>query len=57
LIVRRLTAPQPIEVAAMSRKQRLLNRLLFDRDIQEKEVWMALVAEREKRNRRDGVSK
>jgi glycerol-3-phosphate acyltransferase PlsY len=54
MVVRRLTAPQPIEVAAMSRRQRLVNRLLFDRDIREKGVWMNLVAEREKRRERAG---
>ena len=54
MIGRRLTAPQPIVVVAMSRGQRLLNRLFFDRDIREKEVWMALVAEREKQRERSG---
>jgi hypothetical protein len=43
MAVRRLTAPQPIKVTWLKRRQILLNRLLFDRDIRDKELWMSPV--------------
>jgi hypothetical protein len=45
MVIRRLTAPQPVSITSISRKQVLLNRLLFDRDLREKEAWMSLVSE------------
>jgi len=55
LVLRRLTAPQPISITSMSKRQALLNRLLFDRDIREKEAWMSLVLEQqEKQGKVDG---
>jgi glycerol-3-phosphate acyltransferase PlsY len=52
LVVRRLTAWQPVKVNSMSRKEKLLNRLLFDRDVREKEVWVSLLATEQKRRDR-----
>jgi len=52
LVIRRLTAPQPITLTSISRKKMLLNRLLFDRDIKEKEVWMYLVLEEREKQRK-----
>lgn len=49
LVIRRLTAPQPISVTSIGKKQILLNRLLFDRDLREKEVWMSLVLEHQEK--------
>ncbi|MBE9512600.1 MAG: glycerol-3-phosphate acyltransferase [Chloroflexi bacterium] len=49
LVLRRLTAPQPISITSMSKRQALLNRLLFDRDIREKEAWMSLVLEQQEK--------
>ena len=43
LVIRRLTAAQPVKVTIMRRRQILLNRLLFDRDIKDKRDWMSLV--------------
>jgi glycerol-3-phosphate acyltransferase PlsY len=39
IVIRRLTARQPIAVS-IGKKQLLLNRLLFDRDIRDKEAWI-----------------
>ncbi len=52
LVIRRLTAPQPVTISSMSRKQVLLNRLFFDRDIREKAAWMSRVQEREEKQER-----
>jgi len=52
LVIRRLTAPQPISVTSISKKQVVLNRLLFDRDIKEKELWVSLVVEEQKEQRK-----
>lgn len=49
LVIRRLTAPQPVTVSSMSRKQVLVNRFFFDRDIREKNVWISRVNEREEK--------
>jgi glycerol-3-phosphate acyltransferase PlsY len=47
LIIRRLTAAQPVTIATMSKRQVLTNRLLFDSDIRDKAVWAALVSRRQ----------
>ena len=52
IVIRRVTAPQPVSVASMSKKQVLLNRLLFDRDIRDKEAWVTLVLEQEEKQGR-----
>jgi glycerol-3-phosphate acyltransferase PlsY len=52
LVVRRLTAWQPISVTSLSRRQILLNRLLFDRDMRDKEAWMSLVMEAQEKQGR-----
>jgi glycerol-3-phosphate acyltransferase PlsY len=39
-IIRRLTAPRSSLTASMSTRQLLLNRLLFDRDIRDREAWL-----------------
>jgi len=52
LVIRRLTAPQPIAVTSIRKKQVLLNRLLFDRGIREKEAWLSLVLEQRERQGR-----
>jgi glycerol-3-phosphate acyltransferase PlsY len=46
MVLRRLTAKQPIKVTSLSRRQMLLNRLLFDRDIRDKELWESLVSKK-----------
>ncbi len=38
IVVKRLTAPNPVET--VSRRRLLLNRLLFDRDIGDRKAWM-----------------
>ena len=40
LVIKRLTAPLSPEAASISRGQLLLNRLLFDRDINDRKLWM-----------------
>ncbi len=52
IVIRRVTAPQPISVTSISKKQALLNRLLFDRDIRDKEVWVTLVLEQQEKQGR-----
>ena len=52
LVIRRLTAFQPVTVSSMSRKQVLVNRLFFDRDIREKDVWISQVHKQEKKQER-----
>jgi hypothetical protein len=39
-VIRRLTAPRTIFTASVTRGQLLLNRLLFDRDIRDREAWI-----------------
>jgi glycerol-3-phosphate acyltransferase PlsY len=52
LAVWRLTPRQPVSITSLSKRQMLLNRLLFDRDMRDKEAWMSLVLEaQEKRER------
>jgi len=38
--IRRLTAPRTIFTASVSQRQLLVNRLLFDRDIRDREAWI-----------------
>jgi glycerol-3-phosphate acyltransferase PlsY len=40
LVIRRLVAPRTSLTASMSRGQLLVNRLLFDRDIRDREAWI-----------------
>ncbi|MBA7494141.1 Glycerol-3-phosphate acyltransferase [subsurface metagenome] len=40
MIIRRLTAPKSADAVSVSKKQLLLNRLLFDRDIRDREAWL-----------------
>jgi glycerol-3-phosphate acyltransferase PlsY len=53
-VIRRLTASQPISVTSISRRQVLINRLLYDRDMRDKEAWMSLVEQQEKRSKLAG---
>ena len=39
-VIRRLTAPKSADAVSISKKQLLLNRLLFDRDIRDREEWI-----------------
>ena len=48
---RRLTAPQPIKVESLNRRQVLINRLLFDQDMGDKEAWVALIEKQGKYER------
>ena len=49
LVIRRLVTQPPVRVTSISKKQILLNRLLFDRDIRDREVWRHLVSEQRKK--------
>lgn len=40
VIIRRLTAPRTLFTASVSRGQLMVNRLLFDRDIRDRESWI-----------------
>ncbi|MFC2002232.1 glycerol-3-phosphate acyltransferase [Chloroflexota bacterium] len=40
IVIKRLTAPQSAEAVPTSKRQLLLNRLLFDRDIKDRKGWM-----------------
>ena len=51
LVIRRLTAAQPVTIATMSKRQVLTNRLLFDSDIRDKAVWAALVSQQHARHK------
>ena len=39
-LIRRLTAPRTIFTASVTRGQLLLNRLIFDRDIRDRQAWI-----------------
>ena len=39
-VIRRLTAPRTIFTASVTRGQLLVNRLLFDRDIRDRQAWI-----------------
>ena len=45
LVVKRLTVPRAADAVSVSRGQLLLNRLLFDRDIRDRQAWMFRVPE------------
>jgi hypothetical protein len=45
VVIRRLTAPKSDGTPSISKRQLLLNRLLFDRDIKERGEWMTRVPE------------
>jgi glycerol-3-phosphate acyltransferase PlsY len=49
LVIRRLSATQPVRVASISKKQLLINRLLFDRDIRNREAWRQMVFEQRRK--------
>jgi len=40
MVIRRLSASRSLDVASIGKKQLLLNRLLFDRDIRDRETWI-----------------
>ena len=40
VVIRRLTAPRTIFTASVTRGQLLLNRLIFDRDIRDRQAWI-----------------
>jgi len=40
VVIKRLTAPRAAEAGSLSKRRTLLNRLLFDRDIMDRKVWM-----------------
>ncbi|MFQ5996761.1 MAG: glycerol-3-phosphate acyltransferase [Dehalococcoidales bacterium] len=40
IVIKRLTAPRAVEAVSLSKGRLLLNRLLFDRDIMDRKVWM-----------------
>ena len=49
IVIRRLAAPRTSLTASVSRRQLIVNRLLFDRDIRDREAWVSRVPPR-KRN-------
>jgi hypothetical protein len=51
LAIRRLTARQPVSITSIGKRQMLINRLLFDRDMRDKEAWESLVEQQEKRRK------
>jgi glycerol-3-phosphate acyltransferase PlsY len=53
-VIRRLTAPKTALTASVSTPQLILNRLLFDRDIREREAWIRRKPARPKRKARGG---
>jgi len=52
LAIRRLAARPPVRVTSISKKQLLVNRLLFDRDIRDREAWIHRVAEQQEKRRK-----
>lgn len=56
LALRRLVAPQPVGAVPIGKTKRLLNRLLFDRDIRDREAWRRWISrQRRKRGKGDVV--
>jgi len=49
-VIRRLTAPQPVKAESISKRRRLTNRILYDREISDKQIWLSLLGEEKKRN-------
>jgi len=41
MVIKRLVAPRAAEATSVSKKRMLLSRLLFDRDIMDRKVWMS----------------
>jgi hypothetical protein len=41
IVIKRLVAPRAAEATSVSKKRMLLARLLFDRDIMDRKVWMS----------------
>ncbi len=41
IVIKRLVAPRAVEATLVSKKRMLLARLLFDRDIMDRKVWMS----------------
>jgi len=56
LVIRRLTAWQPVSVTSISRRRVLINRLLYDRGMRDKEAWMSLVEQQEEQRKLAGSS-
>jgi glycerol-3-phosphate acyltransferase PlsY len=54
VVIRRLTAPRTSLTASVSTPQLLLNRLLFDRDIRDREAWIRHQPLKPKRKTRGG---
>ena len=40
IVVKRLTAPRSADAVSIGKRQLLLNRLLFDRDVRDRKAWM-----------------
>jgi len=43
VVIRRLTAPKSAEAASLSKRELMISRLLFDRDIREKETTLHII--------------
>jgi glycerol-3-phosphate acyltransferase PlsY len=54
MVIRRLTAPKTPLAASVSTGELLINRLLFDRDIRDKEAWLQRQPVKPKEKRRRG---
>lgn len=50
-LVRRLTAPRTAFAASVTRRQLFVNRLLFDRDIRDRKVWIQQRAPQQEKQR------
>ena len=51
VIIRRLAVPRAAIAASISRRELLVNRLLFDRDIRDREAWMSRLPAEQERQR------
>jgi len=54
MVIRRLTAPKTLVTASVPTGQLLINRLLFDRDIRDREAWIHRKPPKQKGKRRKG---
>jgi glycerol-3-phosphate acyltransferase PlsY len=54
MVIRRLTAPKTSLAATVSTKELFINRLLFDRDVRDKEVWLQRKPVKPKEKRKKG---
>jgi glycerol-3-phosphate acyltransferase PlsY len=52
MVIRRLTAPRTPLTASVPTPQLIINRLLFDRDIREREAWIRRQPKKQKEKRR-----